>query len=116
MRKGALDKGLCICLSLVLLGLVLCGTSCGWMRLGLPGLSNLPGPIQHFKSAILNAWRDKVSADLCTRQGFRCGSLFDIGGSQQLLNSTHARERDTSLPQSIWLVGFGMFSFCVWYG
>ena len=46
----------------------------------------------------------------------RCGSLFDIGGSQQLLSSTHARERDTSLPQSIWLVWFGMVSFCVWYG
>ena len=28
----------------------------------LPVLSNLAGPIQHFKSAILNAWRDKVAA------------------------------------------------------
>ena len=37
----------------------------GWSRLGLPLLSNLAGPVQHFKSALLDAWRDKVSVDLC---------------------------------------------------
>ena len=33
-----------------------------WERQGLHGLSNLAGPIQHFKAAILSAWRDKVPA------------------------------------------------------
>ena len=37
-----------------------------WVRLGLPVLSNLAGPIQHFKSAIRDAWRDKVAAGLCS--------------------------------------------------
>ena len=35
-----------------------------WVRPGLPLLSNLAGPIQHFRAAILDAWRDKVAADL----------------------------------------------------
>ena len=30
----------------------------------LPMLSNLAGPIQHFRSAILDAWRNKVAVDL----------------------------------------------------
>ena len=64
-----------------------------WVRPGLPMLSNLAGPIQHFKSAILDAWRNKVAADLCGRKGFRGGPLLDIHGSLQLLNSSHVRER-----------------------
>ena len=39
---------------------------------GLPVLSNLAGPIQHFRAAVLEGWRGKVSAD---RKGFRGGSL-----------------------------------------
>ena len=35
-----------------------------WVRPGLPLLSNLAGPIQHFRSAILDAWRNKVAADV----------------------------------------------------
>ena len=31
-----------------------------WCRPGLPLLSNLSGPLQHFRAAILGAWRDKV--------------------------------------------------------
>ena len=42
----------------------------GWVRPGLLVLSNLAGPIQHCKSAILDAWRDKVTAELCARKGF----------------------------------------------
>ena len=37
---------------------------------GLPLLSNLAGPIQHFKAALLDAWRNKVTADLFGRKGF----------------------------------------------
>ena len=58
-----------------------------WRRPGLPLLSNLSGPVQHFRAAILGAWRDTVSADLCARKGFRGGPLFDIDGTLQLLNS-----------------------------
>ena len=44
-------------------------------RPGLPMHSTLAGPIQHFKAAILDAWRNKVAADLCGREGFRGGPL-----------------------------------------
>ena len=60
-------------------------------------LSNLAGPIQHFRSALLDAWRTKVAADLCGRKGFRGGLLLDIRGSLQLLDSSHVRERDKAL-------------------
>ena len=75
-----------------------------WSRPGLPLLSNLSGPFQHFRAAILGARRDAVSAQLCTRKGFRGGPLFDIDGTLQLLNSDHVRERDKALLRSI-LVG-----------
>ena len=42
----------------------------GWSRLGLLVLSNLSGPVQHFKAAILDAWRGKVAAVFCSREGF----------------------------------------------
>ena len=75
-----------------------------WVRLGLPLLSNLAGPLQHFKAAILDAWRNKVAAGLCGREGFRGGPLLDVHGSLQVLNSSHVRERDKVLLRSI-LVG-----------
>ena len=53
----------------------------GWTRPGLPMLSNLAGPVQHIKSAIWDAWREKVSANFFAREGFRGGSLLDIVGS-----------------------------------
>ena len=52
-----------------------------WDRPGLPLLSNLSGPLQHFRAAILGAWRDKVAADLCARKGFRGGPSLDIDGT-----------------------------------
>ena len=75
-----------------------------WSRPGLPLLTNLAGPVQHFKTAILDAWRNKVAADLCGRAGFRGGPLLNVHGSLQLLNSFHVRERDKALLRSI-LVG-----------
>ena len=72
-----------------------------WSRLGLPLLSNLADPVQHFKAAILDAWRNKVAADLCGREGFRRGSFLDLHGSLQLLNSSHDRERDKALLRSV---------------
>ena len=76
-----------------------------WDRSGLPGLSNRAGPIQHFQSAILDAWRNKVAADFCARSGFRGGSLVDISGPHLLLNSAHVRERDEALLGSVMVGG-----------
>ena len=56
-----------------------------WSRLGLPLLCNLAGPLQLFKAAILDAWRNKVAVDLCGREGYRSGPLLDIHGSLQLV-------------------------------
>ena len=50
-----------------------------WRRPGLPGLSLMAGPYQHLKAAIWDAWRFKVSFDLCKRQGFRGGGEPDAG-------------------------------------
>ena len=75
-----------------------------WSRPGLPLLSNLAGPVQHFWAAILDAWQNKAAADLCSREGFRGGPLLDIRGSLQLLNSSHVRDRDKGLLRSV-LVG-----------
>ena len=55
-------------------------------RPGLPLLSNVARPLQHFKAAILDAWRNKVAADLCGREGFLGGPLLDVHGSLQLLS------------------------------
>ena len=76
-----------------------------WVRPGLPLLSNLAGPVQHFRAAILDAWRNKVAADLCRPKGFRGGTLLDIHGSLQLLNSSHVRERDKALLRAIMVGG-----------
>ena len=76
-----------------------------WVRPGLPLLGNLAGPFQHFKAALLDAWRNKVAADLCGRKGFRGGPLLDIHGSLQLLNSSHVLERDEALLRSIMVGG-----------
>ena len=58
-----------------------------------------------FKAAVLDAWRNKVSADLCGREGFREGPLLDVHGSLQLLNSSHVRERDKALLRGIMVGG-----------
>ena len=57
-------------------------------------MSNLAGPIHHFRSAVLDGCRGKVSADLCARKGFRGRSWLDVDGTLQLLLSDHVgRER-----------------------
>ena len=57
-------------------------------------LDMVAGPIQHFRSAVLDAWRNKVSWSLCSRKGFRGGTFLDVSGTLQLLNSDHVRERE----------------------
>ena len=68
-----------------------------WVPEGLPVLRNLAGPIQHFRSAVLEGWSGKLSADFCARKGFRGGPWLDIDSTLQLLNSDHVRERETRL-------------------
>ena len=77
----------------------------GWYRPGLPLLSTLAGPVQHFKAAVLDPWRNKVSADLCSRKGFGSGPLLDIHVSLQLLDSSHVRKRDKALLRSVMVGG-----------
>ena len=74
---------------------------CIFLWPGLPLLSNLAGPIQHLKAAILDAWRNKVAADLCGREGFRGWPVLDVHGSLQLLDSSHVRGRDKALLRSV---------------
>ena len=73
----------------------------GWIRPGLPPLRVMTGPIQHFRSAIWQAWLSKVAADLSRRKGFGGGFCFDMYGSHQLLVSSHLRERDKILLRAI---------------
>ena len=69
----------------------------------------MTGPVQHFRSAILGAWRFRVLSRLSERKGFLGGELADFHGSLQLLTSSHLRERDKMLLRAI-LCG------CVWNG
>ena len=99
--------GLFIFLMLVLLRLVSGGILIPLLGVGLDCLylANLAGPVQHFRSAILDAWQNKTAADLCGRKGFRGGPMLDIHGSLQLLNSSHVRERDKGLLRSVMVGG-----------
>ena len=69
--------------------------------IGLPLLSNLSGLFQHFRAAILGAWRDAVSAELCAWKGFRGVPCLILMVLLQLLYSDHVRERDKALLRSI---------------
>ena len=73
----------------------------GWIRPGPPLLRMMTGPIQHFRSAIWQAWQHKVATDQCKRKGFRGGFGVDIYGSHQLLVSSHFREGDKMLLRAI---------------
>ena len=85
LARAVLDMVLFIFFWLVLLRLVLGGILLLLLGLGLVFLRLVIWPVQHFKAAILDAWRNKVSADLCSRRGFRGGPLLDVHGSLQLL-------------------------------
>ena len=73
----------------------------GWVRVSLPLLRMVTGPVQHFRSAILDAWRFQVFAKLSERQGFLGGEISDFHGSLLLLTSSHLRERDKMLLRAI---------------
>ena len=51
------------------IGFSWCSQVSGWNRPGLAVLSMVAGPFQHFRAAVLDAWRHKVSVDLCSTPG-----------------------------------------------
>ena len=69
--------------------------------MSLPHLRMITGPVQHFRSAILDAWRFIVFAKLSERKSFLGGEYADFTGSLQLLTSSHLRERDKMLLRAI---------------
>ena len=85
------------------------GDEKGWVRV----LRMMTGPVQHFRSAILDAWRFHVFAKLSERKGFGRGEFADFQGSLQLLASSHLRERDKMLLRAILCGKFGTDSFLV---
>ena len=50
------------------LGFAWDGDEKGWLRVSLPPLRMMTGPIQHFRSAILEAWRFHVFSKLSERK------------------------------------------------
>ena len=83
------------------LGFAWDGDERGWVRVSLPPLRMLAGPIQHFQSDVLDAWRFQVFAKLSDRKGFWGCSFADFQGSLQLLTSSHLRERYEMLLRAI---------------
>ena len=52
------------------LGFAWDGAERGWVRVSLPPLRMMTGPVQHFYSSIWDAWRFNVFAKLSERKGF----------------------------------------------
>ena len=52
------------------LGFAWDGDEKGWVRVSLPPLRLMTGPVQHFRSAILDAWRFSIFAKLAERKVF----------------------------------------------
>ena len=88
---------------------------CMWQRPGLPHLCQISGPFQNFKSAILDAWRGKVSAELSSRIGFGDGRFLDLKGSLKLVSTPHLRCGGKGLLRDILSGGGrnGFFFECV---
>ena len=75
------------------------GTESGWVRVSLPPLRMMTGPVQHFRAAILDGWRFSIFAKLAERKDF-LGAEFSED-SLQLLTSSLLRERDKMLVRAI---------------
>ena len=83
----------------------------GWVRVSLPPLRMMSGPIQHFRAAILEAWQFHVFSRPSERKGFLGVEFADLKGSLQLLTSSHLRDRDKMLLRAILCGEFGTESF-----
>ena len=60
------------------LGFAWDGDEKGWVRVSLPPLRMMTGPIQHFRTAILEAWHFHVFSKLSERKGFWCVEFADL--------------------------------------
>ena len=89
------------------------GNEHGRVLVSLPPLRMMAGPIQHFRSAILEAWRFHVFARLCERKGFWGVEFANFQGSLQLLTSSLLRERDQMLLRAM-LCGRGLERIPCW--
>ena len=89
ISRGAQGHGLVhlLLISAAELGFAWDGNEHGSVRVSLPPLRMMTGPIQHYRSA----------AKLSERKGYWGVEFADLKGSLQLLNSTHLRERDKML-------------------
>ena len=83
------------------LGFAWDGNEHGWVRVSLDPLRMMAGLVQHFRSAILEAWRVHVFAKLSERKVFWGVEFANFQGSLQLLTSSHLRERDKMLLRAI---------------
>ena len=101
ISKGAQGHGPVhlLLISAAELGFAWDGNEQGWVRVSLPPLRMMT--VQHFRSAIMDAWRIHVFAKLSERKGFWGGEFADFQGSLQLLTSSHLRERDKMLLRVI---------------
>ena len=69
------------------LGFAWDGDEKGSVRVSLPPLRMMTGPVQHFRSAILDAWRFSIFPKLAERKGFLGAEFSDFQGSLQQLTS-----------------------------
>ena len=81
-----------------------------------PPLRMVTGPVQHFCSAILDAWRFRVFARLSERKGFGGCSFSDFKALYNYLTRPHLRDRDKMLLRAILCVGvWNGFLQPVWF-
>ena len=74
----------------------------GWARPGLHGLSNLAGAALQVSHAwMIGAIRFRLIFVLA--KIFRGGPFKDFAGAQQLLNSSHVRERQKAVLRTNWV-------------
>ena len=83
------------------LGFAWDGNEHGWVRVSLPPLRMMTGPIQHYRSAILEAWHFVYLLNFLSGKVFGWVEFADLKGSLQLLTSPHLRERDKMLLRAI---------------
>ena len=85
------------------LGVVWDGAEEGWVRVSLPHLRMMAGPVQHFYSSVLDARRFSVLAKPSESKGLWGAEHTDFKGSLQRLTSSHQRERDLVTSHFLWV-------------
>ena len=98
-----------LCCSAVGIGFMWDPLMPGWTRHGLPGLSNLAGPISTFSLLLSMLGVVRSLLAFAPARVFVVAPLWILWCPQQLLNSSHVRERDKVPLRSIMVGG-------VWHG